>query len=87
MVNSPLGSSPTIDWGEAPDVSVFFGREAEIATLSQWVVDDGYRLVAVLGMGGMGNTALTAKLVETLVDLPQPPFERIILNPDSIHPK
>lgn len=78
MVNSPLSSSPAIDWGEAPDVSVFFGREAEIATLSQWVVDDGCRLVAVLGMGGMGKTALTAKLVETLAALPQPPFERII---------
>ncbi|MBE9156639.1 hypothetical protein IQ265_27235 [Nodosilinea sp. LEGE 06152] len=77
-MKSPLGSSPAIDWGEAPDVSVFFGREAEIATLAQWVDDDGCRLVAVLGMGGIGKTTLTAKLVETLVDLPQPPFERII---------
>ncbi|MBD2105483.1 BTAD domain-containing putative transcriptional regulator [Nodosilinea sp. FACHB-13] len=77
-MKSPLSSRPAIDWGEAPDVSVFFGREVEIATLSRWVVDDGCRLVAVLGMGGIGKTTLTAKLVETLVDLPQAPFERII---------
>ncbi|MGB3138011.1 MAG: NB-ARC domain-containing protein, partial [Nodosilinea sp.] len=69
---------PHIDWGEAPDVSVFFGREAEIAILSRWVVDDGCRLVAVLGMGGMGKTTLTAKLVETLAEQSGCPFEHVI---------
>ncbi|PSN15614.1 hypothetical protein C7293_06450 [filamentous cyanobacterium CCT1] len=76
MENAPL--IPLIDWGEAPDVSVFFGRETEIATLSQWVVDDSCRLVAVLGMGGMGKTSLTAKLVETLVESQNCAFEQII---------
>jgi WD40 repeat protein/DNA-binding SARP family transcriptional activator len=69
---------PHIDWGEAPDVSVFFGREAEIATLSRWVVDDNCRLVAVLGMGGMGKTTLAAKLVEILIESPQCPFEQVV---------
>ncbi|MBE9139170.1 hypothetical protein IQ254_18545 [Nodosilinea sp. LEGE 07088] len=76
MENAPL--IPLIDWGEAPDVSVFFGRETEIATLTQWVVDDSCRLVAVLGMGGMGKTSLTAKLVETLVEAQSCAFEQII---------
>jgi transcriptional regulator with XRE-family HTH domain len=40
------------DWGEAPDVSLFYGREGELATLAEWIVNDGCRLVAVLGMGG-----------------------------------
>ncbi|NJL49449.1 MAG: NACHT domain-containing protein, partial [Leptolyngbyaceae cyanobacterium SM2_5_2] len=69
---------PLIDWGEAPDVSVFFGREAEIATLSRWVVNDSCRLVAVLGMGGMGKTSLAAKLVETLIESQSGAFEQII---------
>lgn len=38
-----------IDWGEAPDVSSFYGRAAELATLEQWIVSDRCRLVALLG--------------------------------------
>ena len=42
------------EWGEAPDVSVFYGRKAELAELEQWIVHDQCRLVGVLGMGGTG---------------------------------
>jgi WD40 repeat protein len=52
------------DWGEAVDVSSFYGRAAELDLLKQWVVDDGCRLVALLGMGGIGKTALSIKLAE-----------------------
>ncbi|MEG4325276.1 NB-ARC domain-containing protein [Microcoleus sp. herbarium5] len=62
------------DWGEAPEVSNFFGRAAELNTLSQWVLRDRCRLVALLGMGGIGKTALTAKLGEQL----QGEFEYLI---------
>lgn len=56
------------DWGEAIDVSVFYGRAEELATLEQWLVDDRCRLVALLGMGGIGKTALSVKLAEQLQD-------------------
>src|SRR5262245_23436372 len=46
------------DWGEAPDIGTFHGRALELATLRRWVLDDGCRLVALLGMGGIGKTAL-----------------------------
>jgi len=49
------------DWREAMDVSVFYGR-AETLTLEQWIVQERCRLVAVLGMGGIGKTALSVKL-------------------------
>lgn len=53
---------PRQDWGEATDTSVFFGRDQELAQLQQWLVGDRCRLVALLGMGGMGKTSLSAKL-------------------------
>lgn len=54
------------DWGEAPDVSVFYGRTEELKTLGQWIVQDSCRLVALLGMKGMGKTALSVKIAKEI---------------------
>lgn len=54
------------DWGEAPDVGVFYGRTQELTTLKQWIVQDYCRVVALLGMGGIGKTATSVKLVEQI---------------------
>jgi WD40 repeat protein len=56
------------DWGESPDVSVFYGRDAELTTLERWIRHDYCRMVAILGMGGMGKTALVTKLAERIQD-------------------
>lgn len=50
------------DWGEAMDVSVFYDRELELATLERWILQDRCRLITLLGMGGIGKTALSVKL-------------------------
>ncbi|MEM9004378.1 MAG: NB-ARC domain-containing protein [Cyanobacteria bacterium P01_F01_bin.86] len=55
-----------LDWGEAIDVSIFHGRREELTTLTQWVVTNRCRLVGILGMGGMGKTALAVKLAEQI---------------------
>ena len=52
------------DWGEAIDVSIFYGRNDEIKILKKWMVTDNCRLITIIGMGGIGKTALSVKLAE-----------------------
>jgi hypothetical protein len=56
------------DWGNAPDVSLFFGRAAELATLKHWIQSDRCQIVVLLGMGGIGKTWLAAKLAKLIKD-------------------
>jgi WD40 repeat protein/DNA-binding SARP family transcriptional activator len=86
---SPLSLSPKTttqtDWGEAPDITRFYGRSEELKTLMQWIDQDQCRLVSILGMGGIGKTALAVKLAQQLVERekgastsPHPPFDFVI---------
>ncbi|MBD2438077.1 NB-ARC domain-containing protein [Nostoc sp. FACHB-110] len=61
-------------WNGAPDVSAFYGRTEELATLEKWIVRDRCRIVALLGMGGIGKTYLSVKLARQI----QERFEYII---------
>ena len=52
------------DWGQAPDVAVFYGRTEELTTLKQFIVSDNCRLVALLGSVGSGKTTLSVQLAK-----------------------
>jgi len=64
----PISDTPHRYWREAPDVSVFYGRTEELATLEEWVIKDNCRLVALLGMPGIGKSFLAHKLAQQIQD-------------------
>jgi transcriptional regulator with XRE-family HTH domain len=53
---------PQYDWGQAPNVSVFYGRSVELVQLREWILEQQCRLVALLGIGGIGKSTLAIKL-------------------------
>ncbi|MEN8447097.1 MAG: NB-ARC domain-containing protein, partial [Cyanobacteria bacterium J06555_13] len=59
---SPSSVSLHHDWSDAPDIQHFFGRAQDLTTLKKWAVEDSCRLIAIVGMHGIGKTRLSIKL-------------------------
>jgi transcriptional regulator with XRE-family HTH domain len=65
---------PRVDWGDALDVPTFYGRAEERALLSRWVAEERCQVVSVLGMGGIGKSALAVTVMREVA----PQFEVVI---------
>jgi len=66
--------SPIIDLSDAPELTDFYNRTAELSTLKQWILEDRTRLITIYGVSEMGKSTLTLKLIEDI----QTEFDAII---------
>ncbi|MEG3936426.1 NB-ARC domain-containing protein [Microcoleus sp. T3_B1] len=76
QTSTPENTQPEIhqDLRDAPDITSFYGRTSELATLQQWIVHDRTRLVAILGISGIGKTNLALHILPQI----QHQFEYVI---------
>ena len=77
------------DWSKIISYSIFYDRQKELSKLKRWIQFDICRLIGVFGIGGIGKTALVAKLIDEIYDqfeyvvwrslLNAPPIEETII--------
>ncbi|MFM6193067.1 MAG: NB-ARC domain-containing protein, partial [Planktothrix sp.] len=72
------------DWGDIPEVPIFYGRQDDLLTLKQWILTDSCRVVGVWGMAGMGKTALSVQLSQQLANQFQFVIWRSLHYPQSV---
>ena len=64
VLAAPPPTGPRVDWGEALAGASFYDRAREMTTLTEWVVEERRRVVSVLGMGGIGKSALATRVMQ-----------------------
>src|SRR6266567_6912818 len=65
---SPAREGPRVDWGDALAVTTFYGRAWELNLLTSWVLEERCRVVSVLGLGGIGKSALSTRMMHRVAE-------------------
>jgi WD40 repeat protein/transcriptional regulator with XRE-family HTH domain len=55
-----------VSWEDVPNIDKFYGREEEQRCLSRWINEAHCKVVAIIGIGGIGKTSLAAQFVKTV---------------------
>ncbi len=72
------------DWGEAPAIESFFGREKELTEIEQWIIGNNCRMIVILGIGGIGKTTLATMTAKKLKDAFDSVFWRSLHNAPTV---
>ncbi|MEG4504043.1 ATP-binding protein [Microcoleus sp. F6_B4] len=62
----PASKQLHIDLGDAPEIFTFFDRTSELSTLENWITQEHTRLIALLGISGIGKTTLSLSLIDRI---------------------
>ncbi len=65
---------PSPNWQEKITNNNFIGREQELSLLKKWIILERCKIIGLIGMKGLGKTALVGTLVKDIADK----FESII---------
>lgn len=61
------GKRQHVDWDAAMSIPSFFGREPELRVLTDWVLNESVQIVTLLGLGGIGKSALAVQFMHHIV--------------------
>src|SRR5215470_13814782 len=48
--------------------TILLGRDADVATLRQWLADPSARVISIIGPGGVGKTRLALEVARAIAD-------------------
>jgi WD40 repeat protein/DNA-binding XRE family transcriptional regulator len=65
---APKTDGPHVDWGDALTSPTFYGRAWEQTVLTSWIVEERCRVVSVLGLGGIGKSALATRVMHQVAE-------------------
>jgi WD40 repeat protein/transcriptional regulator with XRE-family HTH domain len=60
--------APKVDLRNVLAVPTFYGREREMEIITSWILEDRCQVVSVLGLGGIGKSALAVSLMYRLAE-------------------
>jgi len=59
-------SSPKLHLNNAPKFPYFYGRNNELSTLKDWLINQEIRLITIFGISGIGKTATALHLINEI---------------------
>ena len=63
LASDSVIEDPRVDWSDAPAVPTFYGREWERNLLIAWILEERCRVVSIVGLGGIGKSALSVNVM------------------------